>query len=139
MGVLLMKDGHFKDWSDINKMMVIAALLMLIFGSLDVAFGLRQNLDAFVYQFAKGVDPADEFGRISKWINVMKFANYSVQTFIGDGILVSCYHPLVLPCDIQASSYPFLSPGERVRVLEIAEDMVAAPACLIVAACRACL
>ncbi|KAJ3541613.1 hypothetical protein NMY22_g3816 [Coprinellus aureogranulatus] len=88
MGVLLMKDGHLKEWSAINKMMVTSALLMLIFGSMDVAFGLRQNLDAFVYQFAKGVDPADEFSRISKWLNVMKFANYSVQTFIGDGILL---------------------------------------------------
>lgn len=84
-----MKDGHLKPWSTINKTMVAAALLMLIFGSLDVAFGLRHNLDAFVYQFAKGVRPEDEFARISKWLNVMKFANYSAQTFIGDGILVS--------------------------------------------------
>lgn len=88
ISVLLVKEGRMKPWSSINKTMVVAALLMLLFGSLDVAFGLRHNLDAFVYQFAKGVQPKDEFAKISKWVNVMKFANYSAQTFIGDGILL---------------------------------------------------
>ncbi|KAF5309750.1 hypothetical protein D9611_013619 [Ephemerocybe angulata] len=92
MRVLLWRDGRLKAWSEMKKMMVIAALLMLVFGSLDVAFGLRHNLEAFVYQFAKGVQPAEEFGKISKWLNVMKFANYAAQTFIGDGILLyRCY------------------------------------------------
>ncbi|KAF6752066.1 hypothetical protein DFP72DRAFT_991158 [Ephemerocybe angulata] len=92
MRVLLWRDGRLKAWSEMKKMMVIAALLMLVFGSLDVAFGLRHNLEAFVYQLAKGVQPAEEFGKISKWLNVMKFANYTAQTFIGDGILLyRCY------------------------------------------------
>lgn len=88
--VLLWRDGKRKEWSAINKTMVVAALLMLVFASLDVAFGLRHNLDAFVYEFAKGQHPKVEFAKISKWLNVMKFVNYSAQTFIGDGILVSC-------------------------------------------------
>lgn len=86
--VLLWRDGKRKEWSAINKTMVVAALLMLVFASLDVAFGLRHNLDAFVYEFAKGQHPKVEFAKISKWLNVMKFVNYSAQTFIGDGILL---------------------------------------------------
>jgi len=54
---------------------------------MDVGFGLRHNLDAFVYSFGKEA-PAAEFAHISYWVNVMKFADYSAQTFIGDGILV---------------------------------------------------
>lgn len=86
-----------KSWSAINKMMVIAALGMLLFGTLDVAFGLRRNLDAFVFMYAKGVQPADEFAEISDWVNVMKFADYAVQTFIGDGILVSPFVSSPIP------------------------------------------
>ncbi|RXW13945.1 hypothetical protein EST38_g11912 [Candolleomyces aberdarensis] len=90
--VLLWRDGKMKSWGSINKMMVLAAFGMLVFGTLDVSFGLRRNLDAFVFQFAKGVHPADEFAEISDWVNVMKFADYAAQTFIGDGILIyRCY------------------------------------------------
>ena len=89
MRVLLWRDGQFKSWEAVNKMMVLSALLMLVFGTLDVSFGLLQNLEAFIYQAAKGITPEEEFGKISKWSNVMKFANYAAQTFIGDGILVS--------------------------------------------------
>jgi hypothetical protein len=92
-------------------MMVLAAFGMLVFGTLDVAFGLRRNLDAFVFQFAKGVRPVDEFAEISDWVNVMKFADYAVQTFIGDGILVSRVSYSLLsgggffhPCSMRDSS-----------------------------------
>jgi len=64
--------------------MVVAALLMFVFGSLDVAFGLRHNIDAFV---SIG-DPDKVFADISNWINVMKMVDYVAQTFIGDAILV---------------------------------------------------
>ena len=100
--VLLSRDGKMKSWGSINKMMVLAALGMLVFGTLDVAFGLRRNLDAFVFQFAKGVHPADEFAEISDWVNVMKFADYAVQTFIGDGILVSRVSLSLFSCTLLA-------------------------------------
>ena len=87
MRVLLWKDGAVKPFKTINKPMVVAALFMLLFETMDVGFGLRHNLDAFVYSFGKQT-PAAEFAHISYWVNVMKFADYSAQTFIGDGILV---------------------------------------------------
>ncbi|KAF9000140.1 hypothetical protein BDQ17DRAFT_1245907 [Cyathus striatus] len=60
-------------------------LLMFFFGTMDVALGLRHNLEAFVYN-AGG--PEEEFNRISEWVNVMKIADYDAQTFVGDGILL---------------------------------------------------
>ena len=75
--------------------MVVAALLMFVFGSLDVAFGLRHNIDAFV---SIG-DPDKVFADISNWINVMKMVDYVAQTFIGDAILVG---PPVLTFSNQA-------------------------------------
>lgn len=91
MRVLLWKDGAVKPFKIINKPMVVAALFMLLFGTMDVGFGLRHNLDAFVYSVGKQT-PAAQFAHISYWVNVMKFADYSAQTFIGDGILLyRCY------------------------------------------------
>jgi len=91
MRVLLWKDGWFKRLAAINKTMVTTALLMMVFATLDVGLGLRHNLDAFVYTNG-GRTPAAEFAQISYWVNVMKFASYAAQTFIGDGILIyRCY------------------------------------------------
>lgn len=91
MRVLLWKDGWFKRLAAINKTMVTTALLMMVFATLDVGLGLRHNLEAFVYTNS-GKTPAEEFAQISYWVNVMKFAGYAAQTFIGDGILVRYYH-----------------------------------------------
>ena len=52
-----------------------------------MAFGLRHNLDAFVFYTGPGGATA-EFGDISYWVNVMKSADYVAQTAIGDAILV---------------------------------------------------
>ncbi|PPQ99838.1 hypothetical protein CVT24_009632 [Panaeolus cyanescens] len=65
--------------------MLTAAVLMFTFASLDVAFHLRHNLDAFV---AYDGDPIDEFLKTSYWLSVMKMVCYVVQTFIGDSILL---------------------------------------------------
>ena len=55
----------------INWPLVVVAALMAVFATLDVAFGLRHNLDAFI--FYKGPGGADaEFEDISYWVNVMK-------------------------------------------------------------------
>ncbi|KAJ2932982.1 hypothetical protein H1R20_g4130, partial [Candolleomyces eurysporus] len=75
---------------DVTAAQIVGLFMASVF--YDVSFGLRRNLDAFVFQFAKGVHPADEFAEISDWVNVMKFADYAAQTFIGDGILIyRCY------------------------------------------------
>jgi len=86
--VLLFSNGRLKSIRTLNYPMVVAALLMFVFGSLDVAFGLRHNIDAFV---SIG-DPDKVFADISNWINVMKMVDYVAQTFIGDAILLyRCY------------------------------------------------
>ena len=79
--------------------MIAIALLMFLFATLDVAFGLRLNLDAFVYHndipssesgTQSGVEvAAKQFDQISYWMNVMRFVDCLAQMFIGDGILVS--------------------------------------------------
>ena len=51
--------------------MIIVALLMFVFATLDVAFGLRHNLDAFIFYHGPG-GPDGEFDDISDWVNVMK-------------------------------------------------------------------
>lgn len=62
-----------------------------------MAFGLRHNLDAFVYYTGPGGATA-EFGDISYWVNVMKSADYVAQTAIGDAILVLIIFALFSLC-----------------------------------------
>lgn len=83
---LVWLDGRFKTWDKINLKMFLAALLMFTLASLDVAFHLRHNLDAFINNVE---DPIVEFEDTSNWINVMKMGCYVAQTFVGDCILVS--------------------------------------------------
>ncbi|KAF5376458.1 hypothetical protein D9615_008606 [Tricholomella constricta] len=85
MRVLIFPDGRVKSLGNINIKMLIPALLMFVFGTMDVAFGLQHNIEAFI-QFEG--DPIDEFNNTADWINVMKMVNYVAQTFIGDGILL---------------------------------------------------
>lgn len=91
MRVLLWAERHFKPLSLINKKMLIAALLMFTFATMDVAFHLRHNLEAFVYFNSES--PIETFDKTSNWINVMKMACYVAQTFVGDAILVSDQPP----------------------------------------------
>ncbi|KAJ8502545.1 hypothetical protein ONZ45_g11651 [Pleurotus djamor] len=83
--VLLWYNGRLKSWPALNKGMFIAALAMFIFASMDVGFGLNNNIEAFV-RFVG--DPEDHFNDIGEWTNVMKMANYVAQTFVGDAILL---------------------------------------------------
>jgi hypothetical protein len=65
--------------------MFLAAIVMFVCASLDVAFHLRHNLDVFV---ATQSDAIEEFSKTSSWINVMSMGCYVAQTFVGDSILV---------------------------------------------------
>jgi hypothetical protein len=85
--VLVWLGGKFKSWKKINLPVLLAALLMFAFASLDVAFHLRHNLDVFIVSTG---DPIVEFEHTSNWLNVMKMVCYVAQTFIGDCILVCC-------------------------------------------------
>lgn len=65
---------HLKQ--KINWPMLAVALLLATFATLDVTFGLRHNLDAFVYYQGPAVE---ELHNISYWVNVMK-VNCSIRT-----------------------------------------------------------
>lgn len=98
--VLLWEDGHIKSWRRLHWKMVIASLLMFSFASLDIAFGLRHNIEAFVY-FQGGA--IEDFEKLSYWVNVMKMVDYVGQTFVGDAILVGS---------------PSVGPGEVLRLIQ---------------------
>ena len=69
-------------------MITVVTMLLFVFATSDVAFGLRHMLDAFVYYKGSG-GPMEELSDISYWVNVMKGINYSCQTTIADFVLVS--------------------------------------------------
>ena len=71
-----------------QRMFVTVTLLLFVFATSDVAFGLRHMLDAFVYYKGSG-GAIGELSDISYWVNVMKGINYCCQTSIGDSVLVS--------------------------------------------------
>lgn len=54
-----------------NWPLVAVAASMFIFATFDVSFGLRHNLDAFIFYKGSG-GPDAEFEDISYWVNVMK-------------------------------------------------------------------
>ncbi|KIP05679.1 hypothetical protein PHLGIDRAFT_119583, partial [Phlebiopsis gigantea 11061_1 CR5-6] len=70
-----------------NWPLVVVAALMALFATLDVAFGLRHNLDAFIFYTGPGGADA-EFEDISYWVNVMKTVDVQMMTLIGDGMLI---------------------------------------------------
>lgn len=83
--------------------MVLVALAMFVIASLDVAFGLRHNLDAFVYYTGPG-GAATEFSLVSNWVGVMKSADFVAQTTIGDAMLVCSCLSLSSPLNIEATN-----------------------------------
>lgn len=66
--------------------MLFAAIWLFTFSTLDVAFGFRHNILAFIV--IKG-DPIAYFSNTSNWLNVMKMAADVAQAFMADSILVS--------------------------------------------------
>jgi hypothetical protein len=85
MRVLLWSENGFKPSHLINKKMIAAASFMCVFATLDVAFHLRHNLEAFIYFDG---DAVEEFDKTSNWLNVIAMGCYVAQTFVGDAILV---------------------------------------------------
>ena len=82
---LLWTEGHFKPLRMLNIKMIVACLLMFVIASLDVAFHLRHNLEAFIWYNGPAIE---NFNKTSSWINVVKMGCYVAQTFVGDSILV---------------------------------------------------
>ena len=67
--------------------MVGTTIAMFTIATLEMAFGLLHMLQAFIWYPGPG-GAIDEFEDISNWVNVMRTADYILQTFIGDGIMV---------------------------------------------------
>ena len=65
----------------------LTTLLLFLFATLDVAFGLRLVINAFIYYKGPG-GAIQELSDISNWVNAMKGVSYSCQTSIADAILV---------------------------------------------------
>jgi hypothetical protein len=59
--------------------MLVPAVLMFIFASVDVSYALRQNIEAFVES------PTDTSAR---WLMYMRMVDYIVQISIGNAVLV---------------------------------------------------
>lgn len=76
-----------KPLRDVHWGMFVVAILMFIFATFDVAFGLRHNLDAFIFYKGPG-GPTEEFQDIGYWVNIMKTVDFVAQTSIGDAILI---------------------------------------------------
>ena len=92
--LLWSRDGHLKSRASINWVMVGATLAMFTIATLEMAFGLLHMLQAFIWYPGPG-GAIDEFEDISNWVNVMRTADYILQTFIGDGIMVRTISLLV--------------------------------------------
>ncbi|KAJ7183459.1 hypothetical protein C8R46DRAFT_984653 [Mycena filopes] len=85
--LLFRPDFGLKRLSDLNWPMLLVALAMCCFATLDVAVGLMHNIQAFIlYRGAGGA--ADVFSDISNWVNVVKTVNVVMQTTLGDGMLI---------------------------------------------------
>lgn len=67
----LLCDSGFKPRAKIHWPMLIVAVILGIFATLDVAFGLLHNIQAFVLYTGAG-GAIEEFSDISDWVNVMK-------------------------------------------------------------------
>ena len=70
--------------------LLVVALLLFIFATLDVALLLRHVLDAFIWYRGSG-GAIGELSILSYWVSVMKTVCYVAQTSVADGILV-CSH-----------------------------------------------
>jgi len=81
---------HDSRWGwkrHVNWPMLLVALMLFAIGTLNVAVGLRYNLEAFVYHSGPE-ETIKVFDDISYWPNVIKELDYTLQTIIGDGLLI---------------------------------------------------
>ncbi|TFY75243.1 hypothetical protein EWM64_g8769 [Hericium alpestre] len=65
----------------------VITLFFFLFGTLDIAFLMRQILEAFIYYDGPG-GANTRLEDISDWVNVMRTVFYCVQTSIADGMLI---------------------------------------------------
>lgn len=71
-----------------NWLFISVSFALFIVATMDIAFGFRHILDAFVYYKGPG-GPTEELLDISYWVNVMKGIDTTIQIAIADAFLVS--------------------------------------------------
>lgn len=70
------------------RSLMAVSVLMAILDGLDKSLQLRHMLDAFVYYKGPG-GPIEELSETKNGINFAKTVVYVIQTWLGDGVLVS--------------------------------------------------
>ncbi|KAJ4490956.1 hypothetical protein J3R30DRAFT_3278392 [Lentinula aciculospora] len=75
----------FKRRKDVHVHMIVAAICLSFFATLDLAAGIRLNLRVFLYLRGNTVD---DFSDISYWVNVLKMVAFVGQVLTGDSILL---------------------------------------------------
>ncbi len=81
---ILLRDTTRSGWRaprSINWPMLVVAILLFVFATLDVALGVVHNIQAFVYSSGKD-GPTAEFSQISDWINIMRVWSRQTRLFI---------------------------------------------------------
>jgi len=86
---LLSSDSALKPIS--FRILLSVAILMALIDGLATSLQLRHTLDAFVYYQGPG-GPLELLNDRRSWINFVKTGIYTVQTWLGDGVMVyRCY------------------------------------------------
>lgn len=99
--LFIREDVHqgLKIRTNINWKLFVIALLLCLFATLDIAFGLRHCLDAFIYYDG----PAEEeFNDSANWVSVMKVCRRSILF----SSAVCLYLPPAAGSKSQWSDYP---------------------------------
>ena len=105
MYVLLIKDRR-RTFTRQRIVLLVVAIALFTFATLDVALLLRHVLDAFIWYHGPG-GAIGEFEDISYWVNVMKTVAYNAQTSIADGMLVCVPQTIVLHVNSKPLFYRF--------------------------------
>ncbi|KAF9455989.1 hypothetical protein BDZ94DRAFT_1276776 [Collybia nuda] len=77
----------------VNKVILLTAISMFCFSTIHVSMGFARLIDGFIYLRDKPGGPAAFFSDVSIPANVAKVIIHTVNSILGDGIVVwRCYH-----------------------------------------------
>ncbi|KAJ8464015.1 hypothetical protein ONZ45_g17386 [Pleurotus djamor] len=84
---LLWSNDIRKPYSSIQWPMLLIAIVLVVFATLDVTLNMLHAIKAFI--FYKGVGGAiEEYTNISDWINIMGTVDVVFPIILGDGVLI---------------------------------------------------
>jgi hypothetical protein len=76
---LLWSGEHFKSQDKINFTMLLSALLIFFFATIEVLLAVQQSIEAFILLDG---DVVEKFDQTSKWVIYMWMVDYIAQTWI---------------------------------------------------------